>query len=93
MLYSLDYNERIALGTAMHLVLTDWKNGLPLQVVMEAIHIGDEIAEVVVSQMYEDLSKEDVYNLIWQFQEAIYEAMCVSDFNQGIRSEFTKGNK
>jgi hypothetical protein len=47
----------------------------------------------LVWKPFEDLSNIDVYNIIWQFQETIYEAMCASDFNQGIRSEFTKGNK
>jgi len=89
--YSLDYNERIALDMALRLVLSEWDYYRPSEDVVEEIFAKD--SRSVVSQMFEDYSSEDLYNLIWQFQETIYEAMCASDFNQGIRSEFTKGNK
>lgn len=80
-MYSLDKNELIALGSAMSFILSDWKNGLPLQIVMEAIYVGDdEISGAIVQKFYKDLSNEDLYNLIWNLQENIYEAMCVGDF-------------
>jgi hypothetical protein len=84
--YTLDYNERIALASAMKLVLFNYD-------------ITTQSPEVVLDQMlhdrnfdawrpFEHYSVDDLYNIIWQFQETIYEAMCASNFTQGIRSEF-----
>jgi hypothetical protein len=89
--YSLDYNERIALASAMKLVLSEYDTMTPPEIVVEGIF--DTSSYFLSWQPFEHLNNEDLYNLIWQFQETIYEAMCASDFNQGIRSEFTKGNK
>jgi hypothetical protein len=90
--YSLDYNERIALASAMKLVLSEYDTMTPPEIVVEEIYAANTLS-FLAWKPFEDYSSEDLYNLIWQFQETIYEAMCASDFNQGIRSEFTKGNK
>ncbi len=85
--YTLDFNERLALSTAMGLVLSDFDSMSPPEVVVEEI-FAEGTRNALVWKPFEDLSNIDVYNIIWQFQEAIYEAMCASDFTQGIRSEF-----
>ena len=90
--YSLDHNERIALNAAMSLVLSQFDTDTAPEVVVEDI-FAEGTRNAIVWKPFEDLSNVDVYNIIWQFQETIYEAMCASDFSRGIRSEFTKGNK
>jgi hypothetical protein len=85
--YSLDYNERIALASAMKLVLSQYDTTAPPEIVVEEI-FAEGTRNCLVWQPFEDLSNIDVYNIIWQFQETIYEAMCASDFKRGMRSEF-----
>lgn len=78
-MYSLDKNEQIALSQAMKFVLSSFDTYEPPQVVVESIFAND-YSSIVVSQLFEDLSSEDLYNIIWGLQETIYEAMCVGDF-------------
>lgn len=85
--YSLDRNERIALASAMRLVLSEYDIMRLPEIVVEEI-FAEGTSNALVWQPFEHLSNIDVYNIIWQFQETIYEAMCKSDFTQGIRSEF-----
>jgi hypothetical protein len=86
--YSLDHNERIALASAMKLVLSVYDTTAPPEIVVEDIFAKD--TDIIVWRPFEEYSNTDVYNIVWQFQETIYEAMCASDFTQGIRSEFAK---
>ena len=92
MKYTLDHNERIALHTAMTLVLSHFDTDTSPEIVIEDI-FAEGTRNAIVWKPFEDLSNVDVYNIIWQFQEAIYEAMCASDFSLGIRSEFTQNKK
>jgi len=87
--YPLDYNERIALRCAMSLVLYEFDYDVTPEVAVEEI-LAEDSERVIVWEPFENMSKDDVYNIVWNFQETIYEAMCASDFTQGIRSEFTK---
>ena len=71
--YKLDKNERIALSYAMKLVLTSFDEWTPAEIVVE--QILDEDSDITVWNFYANLPKRDVYNIIWHFQENIYEAM------------------
>lgn len=76
--FRLDKNERIALFYAMKLVLTSFDEWTPAEIVVE--QILEEDSDIAVWNFFANLPKRDVYNIIWHFQETIYEAMSRADF-------------
>lgn len=71
--YKLNDDERTALFYAMKLVLTSVDDWTPAEIAVE--QILDEDSDIAVWNFYANLPKRDVYNIIWHFQENIYEAM------------------
>ena len=69
----LNIREQDALECALSLVLSDYPKSWIPELVVEALDI------CVPWQPFESFSSEDLYNIVWQFQEAIYETMLKGD--------------
>ena len=74
-LANLNIREQDALECALSLVLSDYPKSWIPELVVEATRAGI----CVPWQPFECFGYEDLYNIIWQFQEAIYEAMLKGD--------------
>jgi hypothetical protein len=69
----LSATEELALDTALSLVLSSVPKFDYSPLFMTMIELG--VVSPVVWQPFEDFSKDDLVNTIWQFQEAIHETI------------------
>ena len=84
-MYSLNKDETLALSTAMGIVGC-WNTYFTPQIIIELYYDNvktvDNDLVFKPFDMFAHLSKEDIYNLVWSYQERIYQAMCLSEVSK-----------